>query len=227
VEETLLSPTYWQQYQPALVQEKFLNSPIKRFFDIIGAVVGLVLASPLLVLAAGIIKFVDGVPTIFSQPRLGLRGAPFVFYKLKTLTIVETSDMLTSQKMERKPVIDPDLTRTGRFWRTTSIDEIPQFWNVIKGDMSLVGYRPFPYYYVPRLNELPRLDEERVQNYLNIICQFKPGVTSLSSIKGRSKLTMQEKMEYDMIYALKADFWYDVRIILRTVVIVITREGAW
>ena len=227
MEETILGTSKWRRFRHGRIQEKYLRSRTKRILDIVGAVVGVCIGWPILAVAMVIIRIVDRVPPVFSQSRFGLYGHPYIIYKLRTLTVIETPDMLTQDRVERKPSRDPRCTRTGEFWRINSIDEIPQFWNVLKGEMSLVGYRPFPYYYTPRLSELPGLTNEDVKNYLGIIGLFRPGVTSLSSVNGRSKLLLQEKMEYDMIYATRASFWYDFKIILRTLIVLVTREGAY
>ena len=219
---------YWTgQHHIGNIQTVYLNSKIQRIIDIFGAILGLVIGCPFLIIASLVIKIIDNVPVIFYQQRYGKYGKEFILYKLKTLTINETTEMVDAIRMEKKPILDPTVTRTGYFWRRTSIDEIPQFLNVLRGNMSLVGYRPFPYYYAPRLHELSGLTKKDVEYYLNCISSFKPGLTSLSSIHGRSKLKLQQKMEYDMLYAEKACVLHDIKIILDTMIVVVTQDGAW
>ena len=217
------------------VQMAYLHGRVKRVMDILVASVGLVLCAVPVAIAAIIIKCMDHVPVLFRQDRFGLDGKPFGMYKLRTLTIVETDQTVTPMIMERKPR-NLAVTRTGSFWRKTSIDEMPQFWNVLKGEMSLVGHRPFPYYYSHRLKELDICHEgltkcdlcpEDIESYLNIISRYKPGLIGYSSVNGRSDLSFQEKMCYDAEYAAQASLWLDIKILFRAVIVVLTAKGAW
>jgi len=203
---------------------QYLNGNLKRAIDIIGALVGILIGFPTFALAVVIVRMVDGVPPIFSQARVGLHGKPFVIFKLRTLPIQITHETINADHISKKPKYATTLT--GRFWRKTSIDEIIQFWLVLKGDMSLIGHRPFPIHYLPHLSELDGLDRASVEHYLNTIYQFKPGMSSLSAIHGRGNLTMQEKFRYDLIYASKASFWYDLKLLFQTIFVVITCRGA-
>lgn len=201
----------------------YLQSRIKRIIDIVGAIIGIIFLWPLLIPAIIIIRFIDRVPPIFHQERIGLGGFPFVLNKLRSLTVVETSEMINVQSVERKPHYKPTLT--GKLWRVTSIDELPQFWNVLKGEMSLVGHRPFPYYYIPLLYELPNLEKFHIEVYLRVLALHRPGITSISSVRGRSKLSIQEKMICDLEYAQRAGLLLDVSILIRSVKTVITMDG--
>ncbi len=203
---------------------RYLNSPVKRCLDIIGAVIGIVVGFPIFCFAALVTMVVDRVPPIFSQERIGYGGAPFTMLKLRTLAVIETRDTVNVERIQYKPQYHT--TRTGRFWRTTSIDEIIQFWLVLKGDMSLIGHRPIPVYYAPHLHKMADMDRSKVEHYLWMIGNFKPGMSSLSSVNGRGDLTMQEKMAYDLAYAQSASLSFDLYLLARTVVAVITRRGA-
>ncbi|MBW4521844.1 MAG: sugar transferase [Scytolyngbya sp. HA4215-MV1] len=202
----------------------YFRSWQKRFLDITGALTGVLLGFPMFLIVALVVRMIDRVPVLFSQQRFGLNGEAFTLYKLRTLRIIETRDMVDVNRIQVKPAYETTLT--GKFWRTTSIDEIVQFWLVLKGDMSLIGHRPFPMYYIPHLDKIEGMNQHKLDHYLGIVRQYKPGMSSLSSINGRGDLTMQQKLEYDLIYAQNACFWYDVKILLHTLVVVILRKGA-
>jgi len=203
---------------------RYLRSWQKRLVDIIGACLGILFGFPIFLIAVLITRIIDRVPALFAQKRFGLDGEAFTLYKLRTLKIIETRDMVNVDRIQTKPVYETTLT--GMFWRTTSIDEIIQFWLVLKGEMSLIGHRPIPMYYIPHLNKMEDMTDRKLEHYLSIIRQYKPGMSSLSSINGRGNLTMQQKFEYDIIYAQNACFWYDIQILLHTLVVVITRKEA-
>jgi lipopolysaccharide/colanic/teichoic acid biosynthesis glycosyltransferase len=207
------------------IRSSYLLGNTKRMIDIICSIIGLLISALPVLLAMIIIKLVDHVPPVYRQERFGIKGKPFGMYKLKTLRIVETEKTVTPEIMSRKPHTRP-LTRTGAFWRKTSIDEMPQFWNVLKGEMSMVGHRPFPYYYTYRLKELDISDDE-LDRYLTIISSYKPGLIGYSSVHGRGKLTFKEKMVYDELYASRASLRLDLIILLRAVYATLTANGAW
>jgi len=202
----------------------YLNGKLKRFVDISGALLGIVIGFPVFALSSLIVKLVDKVPVLFSQERVGLHGIPFTIFKLRTLKTVDARDLVNLENMYKKP--DYQTTSTGKFWRVTSIDEIVQFWLVLKGDMSLIGHRPFPVYYLPHLPQLDGMDQAKADHYLGIIYQYKPGMSSLSAVNGRGNLTMQQKFGYDLLYAREACFWLDIILLFKTLFVVITREGA-
>jgi lipopolysaccharide/colanic/teichoic acid biosynthesis glycosyltransferase len=140
-----------------------------------------------MIVAAFIVKFIDKVPVIFSQPRLGFHGHPFVMYKLKTLVITENSDTITDSYVEQKTILPSTLTKTGLFWRLSSLDEIPQFWHVLKGEMSLVGPRPVVE------NELTRYYKEYADYYKLV----RPGITGLWQISGRNDVDYDVRVRLD------------------------------
>ncbi|MFM8427727.1 MAG: sugar transferase [Chloroflexota bacterium] len=210
--------------QPSPGRLAYLNGNLKRFVDIFGALIGIAVCAPIFIIATLVITFVDKVPILYFQERFGLHGNPFKIIKLRTLRIYEKHLEGKPRSIHKKP--DYETTLTGKFWRVHSVDEIPQFLLVLKGEMSLIGHRPFPIYYLPHLREMDNMSQEQFEHYMQVISNYKPGMSSLSSVNGRGNLTMHEKFEYDLIYARDASFFYDVKLLLRTLYVVFTCEGA-
>ena len=210
--------------QPSPRSMAYLNGKRKRLVDIFGALVGITVCAPIFVIATLIVTFVDKVPILYFQERFGLHGNPFTIIKLRTLRIYEKHLEGKPRSIHKKP--DYETTRTGKFWRVHSVDEIPQFLLVLKGEMSLIGHRPFPIYYLPHLREMDNMSQEQFEHYIQVISNYKPGMSSLSSVNGRGNLTMHEKFEYDLMYARDASFLYDMKLLLRTLYVVFTCEGA-
>ncbi len=210
--------------QPSPGRLAYLNGNLKRFVDIFGALIGIAVCAPIFIIATLVITFVDKVPILYFQERFGLHGNPFKIIKLRTLRIYEKHLEGKPRSIHKKP--DYETTLTGKFWRVHSVDEIPQFLLVLKGEMSLIGHRPFPIYYLPHLREMDNMSQEQFEHYMQVISNYKPGMSSLSSVNGRGNLTMHEKFEYDLIYARDANFFYDVKLLLRTLYVVFTCEGA-
>ena len=178
----------------------------KRAFDVIVGSTLLVLTLPLQVAAAIAVAVTIGRPVLFRQERAGLHGRPFHVVKLRTMRAPDPQRGLTS---------DADrLTRLGRFLRATSIDELPSLWNVIRGDMSLVGPRPLPTAY------LPRYSAEQARRH-----DVRPGVTGLAQVSGRNALSWPDKFRLDVEYVDHHTFAGDLRILLRTAISVLTKEG--
>ena len=179
----------------------------KRLLDIIGATSALVVTSPVQAAAAFAIKRQMDSPILFRQPRPGLGGKPFTLMKLRTMT----------QAPDSRNDIDSDaqrLTALGRKLRATSIDELPELWNVIRGDMSLVGPRPLLMEY------LPRYSAEQARRH-----EVRPGITGWAQVNGRNALTWEEKFELDVWYVDNYSFRLDVEILWRTVATVFKRGG--
>lgn len=195
-------------------------SKIKRAIDIIGALVGLGITAVLFLPVALALKLDSPGPIFFRQTRVGLRGQQFTIWKFRSM--VADAERLKSQVANQasghffKNDADPRITRVGGFLRKTSLDEFPQFWNVLKGDMSLVGTRP------------PTIDE--VENYephhwrrLNV----KPGLTGEWQVRGRSSVKdFEDVVRLDIEYQEKWSVFYDLQIIYRTVAVVLLRRGA-
>jgi lipopolysaccharide/colanic/teichoic acid biosynthesis glycosyltransferase len=190
---------------------------MNRAGDVVGASLGLVLASPVLAAAALAIKLEDGGPVLYRQRRVGHRGADFDLLKLRTM-VVGAERQGAGFAVNRG---DPRITRTGRILRRLSLDELPQLWNVVRGDMSLVGPRPTLRYqveqYTPRQRR--RLD-------------VKPGLTGWAQVNGRTKLPWDERIELDVWYVEHHSPWVDLKILLRTPLALITgtykgETGGW
>ena len=175
-----------------------------RFFKRILDIVAVLLVSPLVIpvtaILALIIRLTSGPGVIFSQQRAGKNLHPFVLYKFRTM-ITDVDPFGPSPKTGT----DPRLTRLGRWLRTTSLDELPQLWNILKGDMSLVGPRPL---YVAQAQQWNPRQQRRLQ--------VKPGLTGLAQISGRGSLTIEEKLELDVKYVENQSLLFDAKIILLT-----------
>ena len=180
---------------------------VKRCTDIVGAGLGLIVLSPFLVITAIAVWVRLGRPIIFKQMRPGLNGKPFYMYKLRTMT---------NEKDEKgNPLPDEQrLTRLGRFLRSSSLDELPELFNVIKGDMSLVGPRPLLMQY------LDRYTPEQARRH-----EVRPGITGWAQVNGRNAITWEEKFALDVWYVDNQSLWLDMKILAMTVVQVFRREG--
>jgi lipopolysaccharide/colanic/teichoic acid biosynthesis glycosyltransferase len=195
----------------------------KRFVDIVGAMVGLILLAPLFFAVALAIVIEDGWPVLFAQTRVGQNGRQFKFYKFRSMVrnAEKLKDQLVQQNESGDGVIfkmkrDPRITRVGRFIRRFSIDEMPQFLNVLIGDLALVGPRP-P---VPReVAEYTLEDRKRLH--------AKPGLTCLWQIQGRSEIPFKEQVRLDLQYIQSQSLRKDIVIMLKTVPAVLLGRGAY
>ena len=180
---------------------------ITRVIDMIMSGLGLIILSPLLVIIFMLILIQMGRPVLFKQMRPGLNGKPFYMYKFRTMT---------NEKDEQgNPLSDEQrLTRLGRFLRSTSLDELPELFNVLKGDMSLVGPRPLLMQY------LERYTPEQARRH-----EVKPGITGWAQVNGRNAITWEEKFALDVLYVDNWSLWLDIQILAMTVVKVFKREG--
>lgn len=183
------------------------RSPIKRVMDIVGAATGLVLLSPLMLVVAILIRRDMGAPVLFRQVRPGLGGKPFRMVKFRSMRDAIGADGQPLPDGER-------LTKLGRFLRASSIDELPELWNVLKGEMSLVGPRPLLMEY------LPLYSPEQARRH-----EARPGITGWAQVNGRNALSWDEKFALDTLYVDSQSFWLDLRIIGRTLKKVVVREG--
>lgn len=195
----------------------------KRLLDICGAIIGLICLSWLFLIVAILIKLEDPRgPVIFKQVRLGKDGKEFYMYKFRSM-VANAEELLESLlhlnettgamfKMKE----DPRVTRIGKFIRKTSIDELPQLWNVLKGDMSLVGPRP------PLPREVVQYTEYDRQRLL-----VTPGCTGLWQVSGRNDLGFNEMVELDLKYIRERSFLYDIKIIFKTVKVMIKPNSAY
>lgn len=205
---------------------KVLNQTTKRTIDILAGVAGLVILIPLTVIVA-VMNFAskDKGPLFFSQERIGKDGKLFKMYKFRTMIVgadealekllKEDENAREEYEKYKKLENDPRITKAGHFLRSTSLDEFPQFLNVLKGDMSLVGPRPY----------LPR-EEEDMGYYYYYVTKCKPGITGLWQVSGRSEVCFDERLEMDMKYYKDENVVSDIGLVAKTVVKTIKREGA-
>jgi lipopolysaccharide/colanic/teichoic acid biosynthesis glycosyltransferase len=172
----------------------------KKLLDILISLLAIIILMPVFLLLIILIKISSKGPAIFKQTRAGKNGVPFTFYKFRTMKI-DVDPFGPSPKSGE----DPRLTKIGIFLRKCSLDELPQLFNVIKGDMSLVGPRPL---YVEQMAEWNEEQKKRLQ--------VKPGLTGLAQISGRGELTIEQKLGYDVEYVRKASFLFDLKILFLT-----------
>ncbi len=186
---------------------KYSVHPCKRIFDIFFALLVLILLSPFLLLIAVLLLCIQGWPVFFRQERPGLAGKPFKLVKFRTMR----------NAMDKKGNMLPDeerITRLGAFLRRTSLDELPEFYNVLVGDISVVGPRPLLMQYLQRYSK----EQARRHDVL-------PGVTGWAQINGRNALTWDEKFKLDLWYVDNWTFWLDIRIVLTTIGKTLKGEG--
>lgn len=182
-------------------------SYVKPTLDFIASCFLLVIASPILILLYALIKIVIGGPVIFTQTRAGLHGKIFTIYKFRTMTDKKDKDGNFLPDAER-------LTYLGKFLRKSSLDELPQFINVLKGDMSIIGPRPLLDIYLSRYTpeQLRRQD-------------VKPGITGLAQVNGRNRLSWEEKFKLDVEYVNTVNLYLDAKIVLWTFICVLQQHG--
>lgn len=186
---------------------------VKRAFDIIASAAGLVICAIPMGVVALLIKLESEGPAIYKQERLGKNGVPFVMYKFRSMRV--DAEKAGAQWAT---VNDSRCTRIGRFIRRCHVDELPQLWNTLRGEMSLVGPRPERDYFYKQFDEYIPLFRERLR--------VKPGLTGLSQVNGCYDLLPEERLEYDIEYMAKRSVWFDLKCILKTVVVVINGKGA-
>jgi lipopolysaccharide/colanic/teichoic acid biosynthesis glycosyltransferase len=195
----------------------------KRFIDILGATVGLILLSPLFLIVAFLIKLEDNNgPVIFKQIRVGKGGKEFYMYKFRSM--VANAEELKAQLMAQNEVTgpvfkmknDPRVTKVGKIIRKTSIDELPQLFNVLKGEMSLVGPRP------PLPDEVAKYTSYEMQR-LSVI----PGLTCYWQVSGRSNLSFDEWIELDLKYINERNMFMDLKLILKTILVLFGSKDAY
>jgi lipopolysaccharide/colanic/teichoic acid biosynthesis glycosyltransferase len=174
---------------------------VRRAFDIVSGLLGLALAGPSLGVAAIAIRLEDGGPVLYRQTRVGENGRDFELLKLRTM-VVGAEQLGAGYAVDQG---DPRITRVGRLLRKLSLDELPQLWNVVRGDMSLIGPRPTLRYQVEQY-------DERQRHRLDV----KPGITGWAQIQGRARLSWAERIELDLWYVEHRSPLLDLKILLRT-----------
>lgn len=194
---------------------------IRRLRDVIAATLGIAVLWPLILLLAALIKLDSPGPAIFRQTRVGYRGRPFTLYKFRTMLAGAEDEQpeitdFRSHKFEplKPPGRDPRTTRIGWILRRTSLDELPQLLNVVKGEMSLVGPRP----------ETPQIVDRFPPAY-HLRHQVKPGLTGLAQVNGLVDMTYHEKVMYDLLYVQRQSSSLDLKILLRTTWVVLSGKG--
>lgn len=194
----------------------------KRLVDIIGAIVGIIISTPIILVTAIPLLIESPGPLIFKQQRVGKNGRIFNIYKLRSMYVdaeERKKELMEKNKMDGlmfKMDNDPRITKVGKFIRKTSIDELPQFWNVLKGDMSLIGTRP------------PTIDEfEQYESHHKRRLSMRPGITGMWQVSGRSDITdFEEVVKLDCKYIDNWSVWLDIKILFKTFKVVLKRDGA-
>ena len=202
-------------------RSNILYEVIKRIIDIVASFTGLILLSPLILIVSMLIKLESKGEVIFKQKRVGLNGKEFYMYKFRSMVInaEELKEQLESQNEMSGPMFkikdDPRITKVGKFIRKTSIDELPQLINVIKGDMSLVGPRP----------SLPK-EVEKFEQWMMERLEVKPGLTCIWQISGRNNIDFEDWMKLDIKYVRERSFKLDIKLILKTVLVLFGDKNA-
>ncbi len=191
---------------------------IKRLFDIIVSLIALPFVILVVVIFAPIIFFTDRGPVFYNAPRLGRRGKVFKMYKLRSMK-VNSPDIKNADGSTYNGKNDPRVTKVGRFLRKTSLDEFPQFLNVLKGDMSFIGPRA---HLTTNYNGFDTLDEKRQKRLL-----VRPGITGYNQAYYRNAATSDEKIEHDVYYVEHMSLLLDIKIIFKTVFSVLKRENVY
>jgi exopolysaccharide biosynthesis polyprenyl glycosylphosphotransferase len=195
---------------------------LKRLLDIIISIIMLIILSPLFMLTALVIRIDDRGPVIFSQTRVGRKGKRFTIYKFRSMEVRAEEkkdhlmDLNESGSIIFKIKEDPRFTRIGKIIRKTSIDELPQLWNVLKGNMSLVGPRP------PVPNEVEKYGYRDLGRL-----DVKPGLTCIWQVSGRSNIDFEGQVKLDLQYIESQSFWTDIKLLFKTVPAVLLGRGAY
>jgi undecaprenyl-phosphate galactose phosphotransferase len=207
-----------------------LEDKVKRLFDIVFSFLAILITLPLMVVVALLIKLTDKGPVLFKQKRPGLDGKDFYLYKFRTMYV--NNDQILREYLDKNPEAreqwkkyrklkgyDPRVTPIGRFLRKYSLDELPQFFNVLKGDMSVVGPRPYLW---------EEFEEYKVpKNIVQKLLSVKPGITGLWQIEARNEATFEERIKMDLKYIKERSFWLDLKIVLKTIKAMLTGKGAY
>ena len=208
------------------MKTKSISKIMKRAVDIIAGIIGMIILIPLmLIIKIANIFTKDKASIFFVQNRIGKDGKIFKMYKFRTMIIgaeeelekllIENEDLRNEYELNKKIKDDPRVTKIGKFLRKTSLDEFPQFINILKGEMSLVGPRPY----------LKRYKKDIGKDYYKII-EMTPGLTGLWQVSGRSNISFEERVKLDMEYYKKNSFWGDMKILLKTITAVLNKKGA-
>lgn len=190
-----------------------LDDAAKRFFDLLVGIELLVISAPLFGVVGLLIKRDDGGSVFFTQPRLGRGGVPFRMWKFRTMREA-AADLRNPDGSTYNADDDPRVTRIGRFLRKTSLDELPQLINVVRGEMSLVGPRP---------DLVDQLQHYRTEDHARL--SVRPGITGWAQVRGRNELSWERRRDLDLEYVRRRSFAFDLAILVRTVPLVLQRRG--
>jgi exopolysaccharide biosynthesis polyprenyl glycosylphosphotransferase len=199
---------------------KYISLKMKEAFDILFSAFVLVITSPIMLIIIILIKCTDKGPVFFKQERVGQNGRRFVCFKFRSMILNAESmvEELQHQNESDGPTFkienDPRITKIGKFLRKTSLDEFPQFFNVIKGEMSVVGPRP------PLLSEVKQYEKYQLRRL-----SMKPGITCIWQVSGRNSISFKEWMQMDLDYIDNWSVWLDMKIILKTITVVFKANG--
>lgn len=202
-------------------EKKWSYNFFKRTIDFLGAIFGLFILSPVLIIVGILIKMESKGSIIFSQKRIGLNGKEFNMYKFRSMVVnaEELKEKLLTQNEMSGPMFkmkdDPRITKIGKFIRKTSIDEVPQLVNVLKGEMSLVGPRP----------SLPK-EVSQFESWMFKRLDVKPGLTCYWQVSGRNNIDFHDWMKLDVKYVEERSFWLDVKLIFKTVFVLFGDKNA-
>lgn len=223
IEVVLEGNSVHTEYVSETKEPKVMYLATKRMMDFILALIGGVILIPLFILVAILIKIEDPKGSVlFYQTRIGKDEKPFRMYKFRSM--VSNAEELLDNLLDKNEIRgamfkikeDPRITKVGKFIRKTSIDELPQLWNVIRGEMSLVGPRP----------ALPR-EVDQYTNFDKLRLKVTPGCTGLWQVSGRSNLSFHEMLELDLEYIERRSLWLDVKLLFRTVKIIVFPNSAY
>jgi exopolysaccharide production protein ExoY len=202
----------------------FFQDLVGRWIDVLLSMIGILVLLPIMLIVGALIKFSDGGPMVFKQQRMGFRGDTFSIYKFRTMRVHAEQYLKSNEKLYQRYVLnnyklpveeDPRITSLGRFLRRTSLDELPQLFNVLLGDMAMVGPRPV----VPE-------ELEEYGDQVDLLLSVKPGVTGYWQICGRSDVNYPERADLEIHYVLNKNFVFDLKILFLTFYIVLRRKGA-
>lgn len=194
-----------------------INLCLKRLFDFVGSLCGLIILSSVFLVIAILIKIDSEGPVFFKQQRIGKNGEPFWIIKFRTM-VVNAENIGEGLRVSTEK--DSRITKVGRFLRATSLDELPQLWNVLIGEMSLVGPRPPAIYH-------PYDGYENYPEWAKKRFKMRPGMTGLAQVTVRNSANWDERIKIDLKYIDKFDLWFDVQILIRTIKSVFLRESVY
>ncbi|HEW92289.1 MAG TPA: sugar transferase [Thermotogaceae bacterium] len=198
-----------------MLDSKKIQRFLKRFFDIFFSVIGIIILFPVMLVIAAAIKLDSKGPVIYKQDRLGKNGRIFKIYKFRTM--IENAEKMGSGLFTFEN--DPRITKVGKFLRKTSLDELPQLFNVLKGDMSFVGPRPPVPFYPKKWEEYTVYEKKRFS--------VRPGITGWAQVNGRNEIDWSERIKLDVWYVDNWSLILDLKIILKSIKVVLKKEGVY